>query len=61
MTNEEKFEIFLATMPGLEPALCEEVRAKGFNRPKAVPGGVITRGGWPEVWHANLKNVNLAI
>ncbi len=54
MTNEEKFEIFLATMPGLEPALCEEVRAKGFNRPKAVPGGVITRGGWPEVWRANL-------
>ena len=54
MTTDKHFEIFLATVPGLEPVLCEEVRAKGFNRPKPVPGGVITRGGWPEVWRANL-------
>jgi putative N6-adenine-specific DNA methylase len=54
MTNDSDFEIFLATVPGLEPVLAEEVRLKGFKRPKAVPGGVVTRGGWPEVWRANL-------
>jgi putative N6-adenine-specific DNA methylase len=48
------FEIFLATAPGLEDALCEEVGGKGFRQPKAVPGGVVTRGGWPDVWRANL-------
>jgi putative N6-adenine-specific DNA methylase len=50
----ESFEIFLATAPGLEPALFEEVRGKGFRRPKAVPGGVVIQGGWPEAWRANL-------
>lgn len=54
MTNDQDFEIFLATAPGLESVLCEEVRAKAFKRPKTVPGGVVTRGGWPEVWRANL-------
>ena len=44
----------MTSAPGLEAALCEEVRCKGFKQPKAVPGGVITRGGWPEVWRANL-------
>jgi putative N6-adenine-specific DNA methylase len=50
----QDFEIFLATFPGLEPVLAEEARLKGFRRPTAVPGGVVTRGGWPEVWRANL-------
>ncbi len=50
----QDFEIFLACAPGLEPVLAEEVRGKGFKQPKVVPGGVITRGGWPEVWRANL-------
>jgi putative N6-adenine-specific DNA methylase len=54
MTSDTDFEIFVATHPGLEPVLAEEVRLKGFKRPKAVPGGVVTRGGWPEVWRANL-------
>jgi putative N6-adenine-specific DNA methylase len=54
MTNDHIFEIFLATVPGLEPVLCEEVRGKGFKQPKPVPGGVVIRGGWPEVWRANL-------
>jgi putative N6-adenine-specific DNA methylase len=54
MTKDQDFEIFLATAPGLEEALCAEVRGKGFKQPKAVPGGVVTRGGWPEVWRANL-------
>ncbi|GBQ24077.1 putative N6-adenine-specific DNA methylase [Acetobacter estunensis NRIC 0472] len=54
MTKSADFEIFLATNPGLEAVLCDEVRYKGFKRPVAVPGGVITHGGWPEVWRANL-------
>jgi len=54
MTKDKDFEIFLATAPGLEPVLCAEVRGKGFKQPKPVPGGVVTKGGWPEVWRANL-------
>jgi putative N6-adenine-specific DNA methylase len=54
MTQDQDFEIFLATAPGLEPVLAEEVAAKGFRRPRIVPGGVLTRGRWPEVWRANL-------
>lgn len=48
------FEIFLATAPGLENALYDEVRSKGFKRTKTVKGGVTIEGGWPEVWRANL-------
>lgn len=48
------FEIFLATSPGLENALYDEVRGKGFKKAKAVKGGVTITGGWPEVWRANL-------
>lgn len=48
------FEIFLATAPGLENALYEEVRGKGFKQAKAIQGGVTIQGGWPEVWRANL-------
>ncbi|MGE0765493.1 MAG: class I SAM-dependent RNA methyltransferase [Hyphomicrobiaceae bacterium] len=48
------FEIFLATAPGLEAALCAEARSLGFAQPKASPGGVTIRGGWPLVWRANL-------
>jgi putative N6-adenine-specific DNA methylase len=51
---DRRLELFLAAPPGLEEVLCAEVRAKGFNSPKAVPGGVTVRGGWPEVWRANL-------
>ncbi|NVN12103.1 THUMP domain-containing class I SAM-dependent RNA methyltransferase [Nguyenibacter vanlangensis] len=54
MTKEQDFEIFLAAAPGLEDVLCGEVRLKGFKQPRAVPGGVVIRGGWPEVWRANL-------
>ena len=54
MTMHKNFEIFLATSPGLESALYEEVRTKGFKLPKIVPGGVTLKGGWPEVWRANL-------
>jgi putative N6-adenine-specific DNA methylase len=49
-----ELEVFLATAPGLEEALLEEVRGKGFRRPKAIPGGVVVHGGWPDAWRANL-------
>ena len=48
------FEIFLVTLPGLEDMLLAEVREQGFKRPKAISGGVLIQGGWPEVWRANL-------
>ncbi len=49
------FEIFLQAPPGLESLLADEAREKGFDAPAAVPGGVTTRGGWEEVWRANLE------
>ena len=48
------FEIFASAPPGLEAALFAEIRGKGFRQPKQVPGGVVLRGLWPEVWRANL-------
>ncbi len=48
------FEIFLATAPGLENALYDEVRSKGFRQAKAIKGGVTINGDWPDVWRANL-------
>ncbi|WP_240611571.1 THUMP domain-containing class I SAM-dependent RNA methyltransferase [Roseovarius nitratireducens] len=48
------FAIFLATAPGLEAALAEEVAALGLGPARAMPGGVEITGGWPEVWRANL-------
>lgn len=54
MNTNKDFEIFLATAPGLESVLYDEVRAKGFKQAKAIPGGVVIQGGWPEVWRANL-------
>jgi putative N6-adenine-specific DNA methylase len=49
-----QFEIFLVTLPGLEDFLLAEVREQGFKKPKAISGGVLIQGGWPEVWRANL-------
>ena len=48
------FEIFLVATPGLEGPLCAEARARGFKA-KTVPGGVVLKGGWPDVWRANLE------
>lgn len=55
MTSDSDFEIFLVTAPGLESALGAEAREKGFNEAKPVPGGVMIKGSWPEVWRANLE------
>jgi putative N6-adenine-specific DNA methylase len=53
-TRPAGFDIFLTVAPGLEEALLTEIRGKGFRRPRAVPGGVVIDGAWPEVWRANL-------
>jgi putative N6-adenine-specific DNA methylase len=54
MTTDGDFEIFLVATPGLEGPLCAEARANGFKA-KTVPGGVLLKGGWPDVWRANLE------
>jgi len=48
------FEIFLSAPPGLESLLLAETLEAGFADAHAVAGGVVFRGGWPEVWRANL-------
>ena len=53
--SEGDFEIFLVTAPGLESALVAEAREKGFKEPASILGGVTVKGGWPEVWRANLE------
>ncbi len=55
MSSPHDFEIFLVSPPGLESVLCSEVVEKKFHAPKAVTGGVVLRGGWPDVWRANLE------
>lgn len=55
MTAEGDFEIFLVAAPGLESALSDEVWGKGFADARPIKGGVVVRGGWPEVWRANLQ------
>ena len=55
MTAVPDFEIFLVATPGLEAGLLDEARACHFENPARVPGGVVIRGGWPEVWRANLE------
>lgn len=56
MHTGSEFEIFVVTSPGLEPALCAELRAKGFKDATPAKGGVTVRGDWPEVWRANLQS-----
>ena len=53
-TPQMDFEIFLVTLPGLETYLHAEVIEQGFRKPKVIDGGVIIRGGWKDVWRANL-------
>ncbi|MBN2907195.1 MAG: class I SAM-dependent RNA methyltransferase [Rhodobacteraceae bacterium] len=54
-STDDILDIFLVAPPGLESPLRDEAAARGFADPRAVPGGVETRGGWPEVWRANLQ------
>ena len=55
MSTTGDFEVYLVAFPGLESALCAEARALNFKDATVVPGGVGVRGGWPEVWRANLE------
>ena len=55
MTAAQEFEIFLVCPPGLEAVLFAEVKTLAFKGPELVVGGVLVRGGWPEVWRANLQ------
>ena len=55
MSSAPEFEIFLVSPLGLEAVLCAEVSEKNFANPKPATGGVLVRGGWPEVWRANLE------
>ncbi|MCE8007404.1 class I SAM-dependent RNA methyltransferase [Aestuariivita sp.] len=54
MSLSDPFDIFLTAPPGLEEVLQAEVTQAGFADPVVSPGGVTIRGGWPEVWRANL-------
>ena len=51
---QSDFEILLVTLPGLESYLYAEVCEQGFRKPKEMSGGVTIRGGWRDVWRANL-------
>ncbi|MDO5612346.1 MAG: class I SAM-dependent RNA methyltransferase [Paracoccus sp. (in: a-proteobacteria)] len=51
---DDRFEIFLACAPGLEPLLLDEARAFWPDAAQ-VAGGVTITGGWPDVWQANLN------
>ncbi len=55
MSQPHQFDIFLVTAPGLEAMLCDELVEKGFAEPQAESGGVTIKGGWPDVWRANLE------
>lgn len=55
MKTDGDFEIFLVASPGFESVLCAEAQDNGFIEPTAIVGGVTIKGGWPEVWRANLK------
>lgn len=49
-------ELFLVAVPGLESQLAAEAKERGFRQARVTPpGGVTVRGGWPEVWRANLE------
>ncbi|WP_209597283.1 class I SAM-dependent RNA methyltransferase [Ruegeria sp. HKCCSP351] len=54
MEKDTDFEIFLIATPGLEAPLAAEAQFNGFSQVKTIPGGVICRGSWSEVWRANL-------
>jgi putative N6-adenine-specific DNA methylase len=48
-------DIFLVATPGLEQALLQEATSAHFVDAKIVAGGVTIKGGWPDVWRANLE------
>lgn len=55
MDDSPQNEIFAITLPGMEETLADEAREMGFDVTGTMPGGVTLKGGWPEVWRANLE------
>lgn len=55
MPPPDSFEIFLVAIPGLEAAILDEARSKGFATARIVKGGISMTGGWHDVWRANLE------
>ena len=55
MQDNTSLEILLVTPPGFEEILRAEVTEKGFKKAKILTGGVLIKGGWPEVYRANLQ------
>jgi len=51
---EQDLPLFFVAAPGLEATVAAEARAAGFQGVTPVHGGVEARGGWTEVWRANL-------
>ena len=54
MDDKQRFEIFLAVVPGLEAPLASEATSLGFGGLQTVPGGLTFQGTWRDVWRANL-------
>ena len=50
----DDLEIFLICPPGLQNLLATEAREHGFVVTSMIPGGVTMKGGWSDVWRANL-------
>ncbi len=51
----DQFDNFAVAPPGLEHFLLTEIRELKFASVTAIPGGISFKGGWPEVWRANLE------
>ena len=49
----ERFEIFIACVPGLENELLAEINKVGFKQTKLMVGGINFLGDWRDVWRAN--------
>lgn len=47
-------DIFISTVPGLEPFLLDEIKEAGFTKAQVTHGGVTLKGQVQDVWRANL-------
>lgn len=54
MDKNAQYDIYLVATPGLEAPLLAEAREAGFPA-ELAEGGIAFRGGWPDVWRANLE------
>ncbi len=50
----EGFELFAVAPPGCGDLVAQELRGLGLAGVEECPGGVAFRGGWPELYRANL-------